>query len=66
MVVDRLGSGARSWYLSAFPCVMLKNGRNGNCNIVSGDARESRVEVVEGGYPQIGARGYIIVSKTKI
>ena len=33
---------------------------------LSGDARESRVEVVEGGFPRISARGYIIISKVNI
>ena len=33
---------------------------------LSGDARESRVEVVEEGFPHISARGYIIISKVKI
>ena len=33
---------------------------------LSGDARESRVEVVEGGFPCISARGYIIISKANI
>ena len=28
---------------------------------LSGDARESRVEVVEGGFPRISPRGYIII-----
>ena len=32
---------------------------------LSGDARESRVEVVEGGFPRISARGHIIISKVK-
>ena len=39
MGVGRLGSGARSWDLHAFPLVILKNGENINCDIVSGDAR---------------------------
>ena len=33
---------------------------------LSGDARESRVEVIEGGFPRISARGYIIISKVEI
>ena len=33
---------------------------------LSGDASESRVEVVEGGFPRISVRGYIIISKVKI
>ena len=50
-----------------FPLFCCENGRNGNCEIVSGDARESRVEVVEGGVvPRISARGYIIISKVYI
>ena len=49
-----------------FPLFFFENGRNGNCEIVSRDARESRVEVVEGGVPRISARGYIIISKVYI
>ena len=33
---------------------------------LSGDVRESRVEVVEGGFPRISAREYIMISKVKI
>ena len=39
---------------------------NCNCDIVSRDAIESRVEVVEGEFPRISARGYIIISKVHI
>ena len=39
---------------------------NCNCDIVSRDVRESLVEVVEGGFPCIIARGYIIISKVRI
>ena len=33
---------------------------------LSGDARESRIEVVEGGFPRISVGGYIIISKVNI
>ena len=33
---------------------------------LSGDARESRFEVVEGGFLRISVRGYIIISKVNI
>ena len=33
---------------------------------LNGDAREGRVYVVEGGFPRISARGYIIISKVNI
>ena len=49
-----------------FHLFRCENGRNGNSDIVSGDARESRLEVVERGFPRISARGYIIISKVKI
>ena len=39
---------------------------NCNCDIVSRDVIESRVEVVEGGFPRISVQGYIIVSKVHI
>ena len=68
--VESLGSGALSWALRAFPLVALpaclQKVRNGNFDIVSGDARDSRVEVVERGFPRISARGYIIISKVNI
>ena len=44
-----------------FPLVL--NWQSGG---LSGDARESRFEVVEGGFPRISAREYIIISKVKI
>ena len=33
---------------------------------LSGDARESRVFVVEEGFPRISARGYIIISEVNM
>ena len=46
-----------------FCCHACENWQLGG---LSGDARESRVKVVERGFPPISARGYIIISKVKI
>ena len=48
------------------PLFCFRNRINGNFDIVSGDAIESQAEVVEGGFPCISARGYIIISKVYI
>ena len=57
-------------YVCLSPCSVFltarKNGRNGNCGIVSGNTREILVEVVEGGFPRIISRGYIIIYKVNI
>ena len=49
-----------------FPLVMLSCLQKCQFGGSIGDARESRVEVVEGGFPRIIAQGYIIISKVKI
>ena len=67
--VGRLGSEAHSWALHAFPLVLLSfPARNDNCErgCEGKLIQRSRVEVVEGGFPHISVRGYMIISKVKI
>ena len=52
--------------LCDFPFVLFSYLQKWKFGGLSGDARESRVEVVEGGFPCISARGYIIISKVNI
>ena len=56
--------------LRAFDLVSLyacpQKVRNDNSEIVSENARESRVIVVEGWFPHISALGSIIISKVNI
>ena len=53
----RLGSRAHSYGLStSFPLFCCHACKKWQFGGLSGDARESRVEVVEGGLPRIGAR----------
>ena len=49
-----------------FPLVLFSCLRKMAIGRLSGDTRESRVEVVEAEFPRISARGYIINSKVKI
>ena len=68
--LGQLENGARLWVLRAFTLVMmsclLAKINKWKFGGMSGDARESQVIVVEGGFPRISARGYIIISKVKI
>ena len=49
-----------------FPLLFYCDCENFQFGGLNKDARESRVEVVEGGFPCISVQGYIIISKVRI
>ena len=63
MVVGWLGLMMDDVTFPLFCCHAFENFQFGG---LSGDARESQIEVVEEGFPHISARGYIIIPKVNI